>query len=144
MFKLTPFEREVLDKENKKKNIDNFFNSLFEPFGTSLGSKKFNIDLEEMDNGYKLTADMPGVNKDDVKITYSDDILTIRVDAEDKKEEKDKNYIHKERYYQSMKRSIEMPDIDKSTLKAKLDNGVLTLEAKKDTKKSEEKTIEVE
>ena len=144
MFKLTPFEKEVLSNENKNKNLDNFLNNFFEPFNASIDSKKFSIDLEETGDGYKLTADMPGIKKEDLKITYSDDVLCIKVNAQENKEEKEKNYIHRERYYKSMKRSIEIPDIDKSTIKAKLDDGILTLEAKKDTRKNEAHTIDVE
>jgi HSP20 family protein len=87
------------------------------------------VDIAESDKALMIHAELPGMAKDDVKITVSDDnILTIR--GEKKREEKteDKNYMRVERAYGSFTRSFTLPDnLDTARIAAQFENGVLNV-----------------
>lgn len=143
MVKLTPFGNKMIDREDRddfESLLDNFFKSPI----TQPRTRQFKLDVKEKDDSYEIEADLPGVDKDNVKISYLNDSLTIEVKKSDKKEEKDENYIHRERSFESMKRVLDLPGLDASDIKAKLDNGVLKIKAKKDKTKEEGQVIDIE
>ncbi len=132
MFKLTPFNtspRKRSDMMDFSDMIDDFFASPFR----SLRHDTFKIDVEEEDNAYLVKADLPGVQREDIKVSYEDQVMNIEVKHDENKEEEDKekNYIHRERRVCSMRRAIHLPDIDPDKIKAKLENGVLNIRAEK-------------
>ena len=81
--------------------VNHFFGDFMKPFDSSYSVPK--VDVEDKENEYVLTTDLPGMAKEDIKLTYDKDILTISARHEEKKDEKDekKNYIRKERTSQS-------------------------------------------
>ena len=87
------------------------------------------MDVKESDGGYTVSAEIPGVKKEDIHVTIEGSVVTVR--AEVKQEDtqtKDDKVLRSERYYGSVSRGISLPqDIDQSQAKAKYDNGVLTL-----------------
>ncbi|WP_165006026.1 MULTISPECIES: Hsp20/alpha crystallin family protein [unclassified Enterococcus] len=123
------------------------FNDVFSPaFNDFLGVSNYpKVDLVEKDEGYKLTADMPGCDKEDTTVEYSDNTLTISANHESHTEEEkeDGRYVRKERNMVSYKRSFYLPDVDEDKITGTFKNGVLKLELpktehhKKETKKIE-------
>lgn len=103
------------------------------------------IDISEGEKNIKVIAEIPGVNKDDIKIVIQDNILSI--EGEKKKEDvkEDKNYYRAERSYGSFKRCFTLPvEVDSDNIEAKFENGVLDIEMKKlEPKKASEKVIEL-
>jgi len=102
----------------------------------------FTADIFEEGSDVVVKADMPGVKKEDVDVSLSDDMITIR--GERKKEEKveRKDYYRVERAYGSFTRSFRLPaDVQADKAEAKFDQGVLEIripkmeEAKAKTKK---------
>lgn len=102
----------------------------------------FSADIFEDGNDVVVKADMPGVKKEDVDVSISDDAITIR--GERKKEEKveRKDYYRVERSYGSFTRSFRLPaDVQTDRAEAKFDDGVLEIripkmeEARSKTKK---------
>ncbi len=102
----------------------------------------FSADIFEEGNDVVVKADMPGVKKEDVDVSLSDDMITIR--GERKKEEKveRKDYYRVERAYGSFTRSFRLPaDVQAEKAEAKFDQGVLEIripkmeEARAKTKK---------
>jgi len=87
------------------------------------------MDVKETDGGYTVSAEIPGVKKEDIHVTIEGSVVTVR--AEVKQEDtqtKDDKVLRSERYFGSVSRGISLPqDIDQSQAKAKYDNGVLTL-----------------
>ena len=79
------------------------------------------------DNGNLLVrADVPGIKPEEVKIEVEDDILTVSGEHEERKEEKDKDYLRRERRYGSFHRSMALPTgVDPKKIKAKTHNGVV-------------------
>ncbi len=71
---------------------------------------------------------MPGLSKDDVKISYEDGVLTIRGEKKQESESKDKNYHRVERSYGMFERSFRLPSrIEANAIEAKFKDGVLNL-----------------
>ena len=83
------------------------------------------IDMYEKKDAFKIVAELPGMEKDAIKVIVRDDILTISGERL-KKDEKDGREIWSERYSGSFSRSFRLPDsIDKSGVSADYTNGVL-------------------
>jgi HSP20 family protein len=84
------------------------------------------IDVIRKDANLVVRIDMPGLEPDDIKVRVEDDILTVSGEHEESKEEKDENFIRRERRYGSFMRSVALPaGVDSSKIKATTDNGVL-------------------
>ena len=73
------------------------------------------VDIAEHDDEYFVKVELPGVNKDDVKITLENNILTIRGEKKQEKETKKENYHRVERSYGSFQRSFTLPTTVKAT-----------------------------
>ena len=99
-------------------------------------------DVKETNNGYELTIDMPGMNKDDISAELKDGYLTISEKSNYSNDDKDDEdrYIRRERHYGSCSRSFYVGDsITKDEIKAGFNNGILKLTVpKKDEHKQSE------
>ncbi|BCA84663.1 molecular chaperone Hsp20 [Enterococcus saigonensis] len=104
-------------------------------------------DIKEFDSYYEVKADLPGINKEDIKVTYANDTLTIRAKHTTNNEEKDDegHYLRRERTSSTYERSFAMKDIAEENIKASFENGVLTLNLpKKIVKEIHGKDIPIE
>jgi HSP20 family protein len=100
------------------------------------------IDVERDNGNLVVRADVPGIKAEEVKIEVEDDILTVSGEHEERKEQKDKHFLRRERRYGSFSRSMALPaGVDAKTIKAKTHDGVVEVtvplpkEAKKETVK---------
>ena len=98
------------------------------PIGTNGGSTMPAIDLYQTDDEVVLKAALPGLKADDVQITVTNDVLTLRGEFKWENNHKDATYHIREQRYGSFERSVALP-VDVQTDKAKADfqNGVLTI-----------------
>lgn len=86
------------------------------------------IDIVEKDKEVIATVEMPGLNKEDIKINLTEDRLEISAETKQDEEKKEKGYIYKERRSGSYYRSIYLPSsIDPDNAKASYNNGVLEI-----------------
>ena len=104
------------------------------------------VDVAETEKEIEITAELPGLEREDVEISLEDDMLTIRgekkVEAE-QGDKKDRNHHLSERSYGVFYRVLQLPPgIDPSTVKATLSNGVLKVTIPKPAR-SQAKKIEV-
>jgi len=84
------------------------------------------IDVVREDDHLVLRADLPGIKPDEVKLEVEDDILTVSGEHRESTEEKDKNYVRRERRYGSFSRSMTLPQgVDAKKIKAKTHDGVV-------------------
>lgn len=108
------------------------------------GQASFKINVKRSKNGYQLEAELPGFDKDDIKISYEKDTLTIEsIRSEDSSASEDE-VLHQERSNIRMSRSIYLPDVDDSQITAKLAKGILTIECPVAEPQSSNILIEVE
>lgn len=106
--------------------FDNFFNEFENP--TEGQYRVPRVDIEDTGDTYVVTADLPGMDKKDIQITYKDDVLTLMAKHEEKKDEKDgKKYIRKERLDQTFCRQFTARNIQKDGIQASYTDGVLTV-----------------
>jgi HSP20 family protein len=102
-----------------------------------------------IDKGDKfiLTADLPGINKDEVEVNILDNQIEISAEHSKSEEEKDKDFVRSERSQVRYQRTLSIPeDIVSSKVTAKMLNGVLTVELPKKTptEPREKKSVKVE
>lgn len=84
------------------------------------------VDIVEDKDNFKVEAEMPGLNEDNIKIDISDGQLTIRGEKTTSKQDKDKNYLSREISYGSYERIIALPDtVDIDQAKASFKKGML-------------------
>jgi len=119
--------------------MDNLFNDRFLDgfcnYGKSAGKQLDNMsglmrtDVIEKDNCYQLEAELPGFNKEDIKIDLKNDVLTISASHSENKDEKDDNgkYIRRERRNSSYQRSFNVEGLKPEDIIAQYRNGVLTV-----------------
>lgn len=101
------------------------------------------VDIAEENGNYEISADLPGLNKDDIKIEVHDDILTLRGEKKFEKEKKEKTYRLAERHYGEFVRAFSLPDnVNKDAIEAVFTDGVLKLTIPK-TEQPKPKQIEV-
>ncbi|MBS3804406.1 MAG: Hsp20/alpha crystallin family protein [Oleiphilaceae bacterium] len=102
------------------------------------------VDVRETAENYQIQADLPGMTKDDIKVTVENGVLNIEGERK-KEEESGEGTQHRvERVYGRFVRRFTLPDnVDEESADAKFQNGILTLTLKK-TEPSRPKAINVE
>jgi HSP20 family protein len=109
------------------RSIDRLFDERL--FDSAAKQRSPRLDIAETDGQYTVSIDLPGVAKDDVKITI--DGRRVDVSAQSKQEQAKKDgerVIYRERSASRFARSFTLPeDLDQDASRAKLDNGVLSL-----------------
>jgi len=101
------------------------------------------VDIKETDQAFTVEAELPGMSKDDVKVTVDDGVLTIKGERKQEEETEDKKMHRIERFYGSFMRRFTLPDnVDENSVKASFKDGLLTLIINKAEPK-EPKAIEV-
>lgn len=123
--------------------LDDFFSSDW-PMSRTLAYDTFKVDVQDKGKEYFIEAELPGINKDDIKLNLDDEKLTIAVTKDESTEEKDKNYIHRERRSVSMNRTLHLAGSNTSGIKAKLCDGLLKITVPKEEKTNTTIDIEVE
>ncbi|MFK5927537.1 MAG: Hsp20/alpha crystallin family protein [Desulfuromusa sp.] len=100
-------------------------------------------DISETDDEFCITAEVPGIKREDVKIDIDDHVLSIRGENKQEKEEKGKKFHRIERYYGSFNRSFSLPqNVNEDNIEAVFKDGVLTLTIPK-TEVKKPKAIEI-
>jgi HSP20 family protein len=148
MAGLVPFNRRRADVlstgfDSVQNMLDDFFAEGW-PFKRSLIGDTFKIDVQDNKTEYLIEAELPGMKKEDIGISLNEGRLNISVNKDETIEERDKNYIHRERRTTSMNRSIVLGDADPAGIKAKLDNGILLISVPKKTKPDSSVVIDIE
>jgi len=96
------------------------------------GSQWPRVDISETDDSIRITAELPGVNKDDLEISVSEGRVTIRGEKKEQKENKGKDYYRLERSYGAYQRSFSLPcEIDEDKVDASFEHGVLDIKLPK-------------
>jgi HSP20 family protein len=87
------------------------------------------LDVSEEDKAYTVKAEIPGVKKEDIKVSVEGNQVSISAEVKKENEEKEgKKVIRSERYYGSVARSFSLAhDVDQAAAKAKYNDGVLEL-----------------
>ncbi|MBQ1468020.1 MAG: Hsp20/alpha crystallin family protein [Solobacterium sp.] len=122
--------------------FDDLFDDMFPSFNTR-NTALMKTDIREKDGKYLLDIDLPGYQKEDIKISIFNGNLTISAEHNESNEEKDAkgNILRKERYSGSCSRTFYVGDaIKESDIHASFTNGILTIDFPSEAKKQEEET----
>lgn len=101
----------------------------FNPAMNTTAVNGLRTDVKETKDNYITRVDIPGVDKNDIKLNYHDNVLSINVVKKDVTDhaDKDGNVLMSERSYGAMSRSYQLPNVDVNGIKAEYTNGVLTV-----------------
>ncbi len=96
------------------------------------------IDCRELEDRFQIAAEMPGVNKQDIKVDLDENkrLLTLSGEKKKEKEEKGEKYYFRERFHGTYKRAFQLPEnINMDQVQATMNNGLLIIEIPKIEKK---------
>lgn len=132
-------------------DIFDAFNDFFRPMFYDEKLDSMRTDIRETDTSYELDIEMPGFQKNEIKISLENGYLTVGAERtqkkndEEKGEKSDVRYIRKECSVSCQRSYYVGDDVEQENVKAKYENGVLTLSLPKvPPKKNEVKTIAIE
>jgi HSP20 family protein len=121
------------------KDLKNKFNSIFEDVmeHTPFGHKgemllKPKMNLHEDKNFYYLDAELPGVGKSDIELSYENEILAIKARKKATIDEKDKSVHRMESYHGMFERFVALPHVKDGGIEAELKDGILKVKLEKD------------
>jgi HSP20 family protein len=115
---------------NLKNDVDSFFDDFFNTAALDERKQEISprINVEENENEWVISAELPGVTKEDVKVNFQDGVLTISGEKKFEKEDKDKNYHRVERSYGKFSRSMRISTpIVSDKINAEYKDGILTI-----------------
>lgn len=136
LIKWDPF-RELEDVSDRLNHIFRRSQAPAEPGREMLAIADWSpsTDVSETDAAYLIKAEIPGVNKEDVKVFIQDGMLTMQGERKMEKEEKGKKFHRIERSYGRFVRSFRLPDdVDAATVKAEFKDGILNVTLAKSAK----------
>lgn len=103
------------------------------------------LDLIDEGDHYKVHVELPGMTKNDVEVNITPEGLSIRANKQEETEKKEKNYLHRERYYTSFRRDISFPEeVDPQKAAGTMTNGILELTIPRKKPKPEEQPRKIE
>jgi HSP20 family protein len=102
------------------------------------------IEIKEENDHFLVRADLPGIRREDLDLTVTGNLLTLKGERKGETESKGKNYAYSERFYGAFSRTLELPtEVDANQVKATYRDGVLELVLPK-TENEKPKQIKVE
>ena len=122
--------RTVPNQDPIHTEFDRLFNWAFGNNDLTGGSRPLvpAMDVVEEENRYLVRAELPGLTKDDIEITYKDGILILAGEKKLKSEEKAGRYYLRERFEGKFGRNLQLPEkVDVENIEATFENGVLEL-----------------
>ena len=112
-----------------KKEMDRLFDRFWEgdfPQLPSMGDWAPALDVSETKDAVMVKAEVPGMESTDIKLSLEDQLLTLKGEKKQEKEEKDEHYYRMERSYGAFVRTVGLPaTVDGSKVTATFKNGLL-------------------
>ncbi|MGB9661028.1 MAG: Hsp20/alpha crystallin family protein [Moorellaceae bacterium] len=147
MFGLVPFFRRDRELRPIISDMENFMERFFQDdwFLLPVFGRAFRADVRETDTEYIVEAELPGLEKENINITYDNGTLTISVKQDTLIDESRENFIRKERRSGRLQRSFYLEGVDEDKITATYKNGLLTVRLpKKESGRQRGKNINIE
>lgn len=124
--------RPTRDFVNVRNEFDRLFGDFFGPSDSEYFQSKRSwsprVDISENDDVLVISAELPGVNKDKVKVSIQDNVLFLKGEKVREKEEKGESVYRSERIFGEFKKTINLPvSVDANKIEAKFRDGVLSI-----------------
>ncbi len=122
-----------------------YLDDIFDDFISSRKEQNMKCDIYEKGGDYHIEMDIPGFNKDEISVETKDGYLTITAEkkTENNEDDKEKNYIRRERTYGKYERSFYLGDLDENKIDASFENGILKITVPKKEETTSKKVIEI-
>lgn len=142
----------VTSMQRLQTSMNRWFDSFFENAGLApferMGERWDvygpRVDIEETDDAFEVTVEVPGLDKDDIDVSISDTMLTVAGKTSGQREERRRNVYRMERSYGAFTRTIPLPDeINPDKAEASLEKGLLVLTLPKTEQARKRKKISV-
>jgi HSP20 family protein len=130
-----PFRDLVSIQDEMNRLFDEFFGRVPSRFETELSRSDWSprVDISETKDDIVVKAEIPGMKKEDIKITLQDNVLTLSGERKQEKEENDTDYYRMERFYGSFTRFFNLPTVVQADrIKASYKEGILSITLPKD------------
>jgi HSP20 family protein len=126
----------TLVKWGPRRTLFNWGEDFFEDFANNATPARGRwfpaVDVTEDDNAYYVQMELPGMSKEDVKISYKNDVLVISGEKKSEEKEEKNNYHHYERRYGKFERAFRINShIVEDKIDASFKNGVLVIDLPK-------------
>jgi HSP20 family protein len=128
MFELIPFDHRGsrVSAYDPFRMLDDMERSFFGG-NSHPAMSSFRTDVTDTGDAFVLDAELPGFKKEDIKIDVENDCLTITAERKADEEEKQKNFITRERFYGSFSRSFDVSGVNVDGIEAAYNDGILKL-----------------
>jgi len=131
---------------SSRRDLDSLWNRFFREtpsMGTFTEEWLPSVDISETENKLLIKAELPGLEANDVNVSISGDLLTIKGEKKKEEEEKDEYHHYIERYSGSFQRSFRLPiNVQADKVEATFDKGVLKITLAK-VEEAKKKEIEI-
>jgi len=110
--------------------MDRLFDNAFSGAASDWPANAWNLalDLSETSDEYLVKASLPGMNPDDLEVTFNNGVLTIKGEVKEEQESEGKRWHLRERRWGAFTRSVQLPNnVDGDAIQASYESGVLTL-----------------
>ena len=104
----------------------------------------FRADIAENECEYTVTAELPGISKENIQLDLQNDILIIRASYNEEAEDKTEQYIRRERRRGQFARSFHVDTVNTQDITASLADGILTVHLPKKEQKDQSTKIEIQ
>ncbi len=125
MFEIMPYNYRRIANYNPFRELED----MSRRFWNDNEAYAFRTDITEKDGTYVLEAELPGFKKEDISLDLDKDCLTITAsrNSEDSEEDKERNFVRRERFYGSYSRSFNVSGIDTDQITAAYNDGILSV-----------------
>jgi HSP20 family protein len=127
-----PFDQLRLMQREMDEVFDNFFSTPRRAEITAFGPRAPISDIVDKGDSFELSAELPGMRKEDINIEVGENSLTVSAEHKSEKKDEKKNYYYHERTYSGYRRTFALPqEIDPDKVEAEYKDGILKLNMKK-------------
>ena len=128
MQALTPWTGLTSLQKEMNRLFDRFFEPAWDEFPVLAGEWTPRLDVSDTKEALIVKAEVPGIEPKEIHVSLQDQVLTIKGEKKQEKEEKDEHYYRMERSYGSFQRSLRLPvPVAGEKVTAKFKDGVLTI-----------------
>lgn len=123
-----------MNTQNNTPTIFDLFSSPLKNFDLIKSPEELKCDLKNLDDAYELSVDLPGVKKEEISLSFENQVLTISAKHHGDFDKDSGDFILHERTSGVYNRSIMLNDVDPEGIEAKFENGILSVKLKKQAK----------
>ena len=126
MFGLIPYTHNIT-RRNDRDFLNPFSDDFMREFFGTISNVGFRVDVRDEGDHYTMEAELPGVKKEDVKVSVENGVMTITATTNTEGQHNNDNYVYRERRYGSMQRAFSLEGIREDEIAGEYKDGVLTL-----------------